>query len=527
MLWNEPPNGWLERGVMKQLQIVAVMTVCSLAWTASSAAQNNPASVTPVRAKAGATTKNAAAPTPAAKPPAQLLFGTLPLSTHSVEARTLAEKALDNYENVQLDECIAQAKQAADKDPQFALAYAIWSFAARRDEPATAALAKANALADNAPPEEQLLVRWMVATQSSDLLPAISLMNDMLKRFPDNKHVLYLSAEWLYFQQDYDRSRKLFEKALQSDPKFPPSLNMLGYAYIETGDPDPAKAKAALQRYAELLPDQPNPHDSLGEVLRFSGDDEGSVIEYRKALKISPTFYTSQLGVGETLTLMGKYDEARAEMDKAVAMAPTTRDKLHIEFQKVLIRFWEGKPELGRQELVALEEKARDANDGYAQYDIGLGRAFLAANTDEELTQLSRLESIFSNPFNAMAEGDRHTALASILREEVRVLAKLGKVESAHDEIQELEGLARDTRDTIIEDCYESARGYVLYATGDYASAADELASDPQNPLVARQIVLTQEKLGNKAQAEVDRTRWKYLRADSPQWFLAAQAPAN
>jgi tetratricopeptide (TPR) repeat protein len=302
---------------------------------------------------------------------------------------------------------------------------------------------------------------------------------------------------------------------------------MLGYAYIETGDPDPAKAKAALQRYAELLPDQPNPHDSLGEVLRFSGDDEGSVIEYRKALKISPTFYTSQLGVGETLTLMGKYDEARAEMDKAVAMAPTTRDKLHIEFQKVLIRFWEGKPELGRQELVALEEKARDANDGYAQYDIGLGRAFLAANTDEELTQLSRLESIFSNPFNAMAEGDRHTALASILREEVRVLAKLGKVESAHDEIQELEGLARDTRDTIIEDCYESARGYVLYATGDYASAADELASDPQNPLVARQIVLTQEKLGNKAQAEVDRTRWKYLRADSPQWFLAAQAPAN
>jgi tetratricopeptide (TPR) repeat protein len=527
MPWSEPPNGRLERGVMKQLQILTVMAVCSLAWTASSAAQNNPASVTSVRAKAAATTKNAAAPLPAAKPPAQLLFGTLPLSTHSVEARTLAEKALDNYENVQLDECIAQAKQAAEKDPQFALAYAIWSFAARRDEPATAALAKANALADNAPPEEQLLVRWMVATQSSDLLPAISLMNDMLKRFPDNKHVLYLSAEWLYFQQDYDRSRKLFEKALQSDPKFPPSLNMLGYAYIETGDPDPAKAKAALQRYAELLPDQPNPHDSLGEILRFSGDDEGSVIEYRKALKIAPTFYTSQLGVGETLTLMGKYDEARAEMDKAVAMAPTTRDKLHIEFQKVLIRFWEGKPELGRQELVALEEKARDANDGYAQYDIGLGRAFLAANTDEELTQLSRLESIFSNPFNAMAEGDRHTALASILREEVRVLAQLGKVESAQDEVQELESLARDTRDSIIEDCYESARGYALYATGDYASAADELATDPQNPLVARQIVLTQEKLGNKAQAEVDRTRWKYLRADSPQWFLAAQAPAN
>jgi len=131
-----------------------------------------------------------------------------------------------------------------------------------------------------------------------------------------------------------------------------------------------------------------------------------------------------------------------------------------------------GKPEEGRKELVALEAKAKDANDGYAQYDIGLGRALLAENTDEELTLLSRLESTFSNPFNAMAEEDRHTALASILREEVRVLSQLGKVDAAQDEIHELETLARETRDTIIEDRYESARGYVLYASGDYAGAA-------------------------------------------------------
>jgi tetratricopeptide (TPR) repeat protein len=508
---------------MKQLTIVAVSALSLLACAASSPAQNKPATVAEIHA----TSKDAGGHSSAAKSPVQLLYGTLPVSTRSVEARTLAEKALDNYENVQLDECIAEARKAADKDPQFALAYAIWSFAARRDEPATAALAKATALASSAPPEERLLVRWMVATQSADLLPAISLMNDMLKRFPDNKHILYLSAEWLYFQQDYEHARKLFEKTLQTDPNFPPSLNMLGYAYIETGDPDPAKAKAALLRYAELLPDQPNPHDSLGEILRFAGDDEGSLIEYRKSLKISPTFYTSQLGVGETMTLMGKYDEARAEMDKAIAIAPTTRDKMHIEFQKVLIRFWEGKPQLGREELVALENKAVDQSDGYAQYDIGLGRAFLTANPEEELAQLTKLESTFSHPFNAMAEGDRHTALASILREKVRVLCQLGQADRAQHEIQELEALAIETRDAIIQNCYDSARGYVFYAAGEYANAADEFSSDPQNPMVAWQLILAYEKLGNKAQAEVDRTRWKYLRADTPQWFLTSKAAVN
>jgi hypothetical protein len=100
-------------------------------------------------------------------------------------------------------------------------------------------------------------------------------------------------------------------------------------------------------------------------------------------------------------------------------------------------------------------------------------------------------------------------------------------VESATDEIRELEELARDTRDTIIEDCYESARGFVFFANAEYSSAVDELSSDPQNPLVAWQIVLTNEKLGNKAAAEVTRNRWKYLRADTPQWFLAVHAAGN
>lgn len=502
--------------ITKSAIFVSILLTCDSAG----AAQTQPAHL----AEARSVTKEVAE---RSAPQPQLLFGALPLSTRSLEARSLLEKSLNDYENVMLDESIAEAKKAAEIDPQFALAYALWSFAARRDEPATNALAKATALAGNAPPDEQLLVRWMLATQSSDLLPAISLMNDLLKHFPDNQHVLYLSGEWLYFQQDYDRSRKLFEKALQVDPKFAPSLNMLGYAYIETGDPDPAKAKAALLRYAELLPNQPNPHDSLGEVLRFVGDDQGSLVEYHKALQISARFYSSQLGIGETLTLMGKYDEARAELDKAVTMAPSVRDRLHIEFQKALIHFWEGKPDLGRTELAALEQKSREENDGYAQFDIGIGRAFLAADTDEELTQLSRLESVFSNPLSTMAEADRHASLAAILREEVRVLCQLGKVESASDEIHELEQLARDSRDAIIENCYESARGYVFFANGEYSSAVDELSSDPQNPLVTWRIVVANEKLGDKAAAEVNRNRWKYLRADTPQWFLASHAAGN
>ncbi len=50
----------------------------------------------------------------------------------------------------------------------------------------------------------------------------------------------------------------------------------------------------------------------------------------------------------------------------------------------------------------------------------------------------------------------------------------------------------------------------------------DELATDLHNPLVLRQFILAQEKLGNSVGAEASRTRLKYLRASTVEWFLVA-----
>jgi hypothetical protein len=75
---------------------------------------------------------------------------------------------------------------------------------------------------------------------------------------------------------------------------------------------------------------------------------------------------------------------------------------------------------------------------------------------------------------------------------------------------------------------YESAHGYALFAQGDVANAADELATDLRNPLVLRQFILAQEKLANSTAAEASRTRLKYLRASTVEWFLVARsASAN
>jgi predicted Zn-dependent protease len=465
------------------------------------------------------TTDNA----PHAVPAAQRLFGNIAISTSSEEARKLVELAWDKYENAMYDDAVTQARRAAERDPQSALAFAMVSFAARRGMPDTVALAKSRSLMLRATSDEQLLVRWMTSIQDREILPAIMNMNDLLKRFPKDKHILYLTGEWLFLQQDYDRARSLMETALQLDPNFPAVLNRLGYVYAQTGDPDPVKAVASLKRYAQVEPNSPNPQDSLGEVLRMVGDDHGSLEHFSAALRIDPTFLASQTGLGDTRTLMGDFAGARKEYDRAIQMATNPRDELYGKYQKALVYFWEGQPEEGRKSLASLADEAVSKKEPNAQFDIGLARAMLAADPQSELAQLRSLAVFLEKPLAGMLESDRGLDRAAVLRETVRAAASVHLQAEADSAISKLEDLALASRDQLIETALESARGFSLIQEGDFAHAASELSADSHSQFALQQLAIAQEKLDNASAAQSARVRLKFRREPTVEWFLVQQ----
>ena len=61
-----------------------------------------------------------------------------------------------------------------------------------------------------------------------------------------------------------------YKKVLDADPKYKAAYNMLGYVYANLGDYD--KAIKTLNTYKDLAPDDPNPHDSIGEIYFYQGD---------------------------------------------------------------------------------------------------------------------------------------------------------------------------------------------------------------------------------------------------------------
>ena len=177
-----------------------------------------------------------------------------------------------------------------------------------------------------------------------------------------------------------------------------------------------ANAVASMKRYAEVEPGSPNPEDSLGEVLRTSGDDRSSLEHYSAALQIDPTYFASQIGLGDTLTLMGDFSSAKKEYDRAFQIAENPRDELNAKYQKALVYFWEGNAAEGRKELAALSEQAIDKKEPNMQFAIALGRAMLAGNAQDELEQLGALAAFLEHPLAGMSESDRGIARATVLR---------------------------------------------------------------------------------------------------------------
>jgi len=222
---------------------------------------------------------------------------------------------------------------------------------------------------------------------------------------------------------------------------------------------------------------------------------------------------------------MGNYKRARHEYDQAVAVATNPRDRNHAQFQKALVYFWEGQPERGRQELATLLEKAHQQKEPYSQFEIGFGRAMLAANPTSELEQLRSLEAWLRNPTDGFSDADRIGSLAQALREHARIAVVAGASPEASQAVHQLEQLASQSSDPLVENCFETGRGYFLIAQGDYFKASEELAADPRSVLAVSRLIAVHQKLGDLSAANMLRSSIKYLRTPTVEWYLFSHSP--
>jgi tetratricopeptide (TPR) repeat protein len=382
----------------------------------------------------------------------------MPVTTSSAEARALYQKGMQDYENLYLERCNDDWRAAVKADPNLAVAWAWIAFNGSDPKEVAAAREKAKALAPKLPPGERLMVAWIAKVQEGDFIGGISAMNDMLEMYPRDKHLLYLAGNWLLLENGDDQALRIMEKALVLDRNFPAALNDL--AYLRARNREFAKAFAAMDRYVALLPNEPNPQDSYGELLRMAGNFEGSLHHYRAALKIDPDFVTSQVGLGDTYALMGNQEQARNEYDKAIRNAHNEADRLDYSMQKGMTWVRDGNfSEADKlfQEIAQIAH-AKDQNLREAQAYRHLGEY----QTDDKVALNYLQDAEGSLELGTISKSDKGEELSRILRNRTVRAAHAGYADLAEKSLKQLEAMATGSRNRVIQSSYNGAAGTLL-----------------------------------------------------------------
>ena len=410
----------------------------------------------------------------------------LPITTSSPHARELFMKGLVDFENLYLERCNDDWRAAVKEDPNFALAWAWIAFNSSNPQEVSAARAKAKGLASKLTPGELLMVAWIVKVQEGDFVAGITAMNDLLEMFPHDKHVLYLTGNWLMLENGDEQGQRLMQKALALDKNFPPALNDLAYLYARDRQFD--KAFVNMDRYVALLPNEPNPHDSYGELLRMAGNFEGSLTHYRAALKIDPDFVTSQLGLGDTYALMGNQEQARIEYDKAIRFSHTEADRLTYSMQKAMTYVRDGNYAEADKEFQEIAEtghaKEQDLQEAQALRHMGEYQS----DDNSALKHLKLAEEALGHRAT-ISTSDRDEELSRILRTRAVRASHSGNQALADQTLHQLEALATGSRNRVIQSSYQGAAGALLMDQKKYEEAIGHLEEDQDNPLTMELLV--------------------------------------
>ncbi len=409
----------------------------------------------------------------------------LPVTTSSAQARALYQKGMVDYENLYLERCNDDWRAAVKADPNLAVAWAWIAFNSTNPMEISAARERARALAPKATRGEQLMVAWIAKVQEGDFIGGISAMNDMIEMYPRDKHLLYLAGNWLLLENGDEQALRIMEKALALDKNFPAALNDL--AYLRARNREFAKAFAAMDRYVALLPGEPNPHDSYGELLRMAGNFEGSLQHYRAALKIDPDFVTSQVGLGDTYALMGNQEQARVEYDKAIQFAHNEADRLTYGMQKAMTWVREGKFDEADSafQLIAQTAHAKEQDLQEAQ----AFRHLAEYQTDDKAALKYLQDAEESLGHRTISKSDKDEELSRVLRVRTVRAAHAGDPALADSSLKQLQEMATGSRNRVIQSSYNGAAGTLLMDQKKFDEAISYLEEDQDNPFTMELLV--------------------------------------
>src|SRR5215216_5982004 len=287
--------------------------------------------------------------------------GKIAVTTSSDEARKEFLAGRDLSEKLRITDSIAHYDKAISLDPNFALAELNRANVSPTAKEFFEHLKKAVALADKASDGERMLIQANEAGANGDPTKQKEILERLVSAYPNDERAHFNLGGYYFGQQDFTQAISHYKRATELAPDYSTALNILGYAYRQNeayGD-----AENAFKKYIELIPNDPNPYDSYAELLLKMGRFDEAIAQYNKALAINSNFINSHFGIAAALTYKGKPADAQAELQKMSQKARTDGERRTALFGQMVVAIDSGKLDQALAEVEKQYAVAQKSND--------------------------------------------------------------------------------------------------------------------------------------------------------------------
>ena len=206
----------------------------------------------------------------------------LPVSTASEGAKTAYCQAEQLASNLHIRKAIAQLDEALAADPDFFMACVLKIYYTPGEQQA-ALIDRALAIDVRSLNEAEQIVRQQLERWDEDPKAKTGeTMKTLVAAYPEIPQAYHWACrQAAYTDKDTEAALKYAQKLAELSPDFAPNYNHLGYLYM--AKKQMKEAKAAFEKYIDLLPNEANPYDSMAEYYMVNQDYAKSAEYYERA----------------------------------------------------------------------------------------------------------------------------------------------------------------------------------------------------------------------------------------------------
>ena len=146
--------------------------------------------------------------------------GAVPITTASTDARRLYLEGRARSEQLRAHDGRELYRQAADKDPSFAMAHYQLAANAATARDFFEHMKRASALAGRVSEGERLMILALEAGGNADPAKAFEYTGQLAAKYPQDERAHFLLGNALFGRQEYDKAIREYRSAVELDPRF-------------------------------------------------------------------------------------------------------------------------------------------------------------------------------------------------------------------------------------------------------------------------------------------------------------------